>query len=61
MKDADVVSAIHEQRNALRTARFGATGSRAKNVKAVKHMRKDIARLMTEVSSRKKAAKVAKA
>jgi ribosomal protein L29 len=54
MKDENIASAITEKRVALRTAKFGAIGSRAKNVKAISGMRKDVARLMTELRSRRK-------
>jgi ribosomal protein L29 len=54
MKDEGITSAIAEKRVALRTARFGASGSRAKNVKEIYNMRKEIARLMTELRSRRK-------
>jgi len=46
---------IKEKQEALRVFRFGSTGSKIKNVKLGKSIRKDIARAMTEISIRKNA------
>lgn len=40
-------------RESLRTLRFGAAGSRARDVKHGKAVRRDIARIETELSSRR--------
>lgn len=44
---------IAEKREALRAFRFGAAGSRSRNVREGRELRKEIARLLTEVNSRK--------
>jgi ribosomal protein L29 len=44
---------VAAKREALRAFRFGAAGSRSKNVKEGKNLRKEIARLLTELNSRK--------
>ncbi|HEY4478259.1 MAG TPA: 50S ribosomal protein L29 [Candidatus Paceibacterota bacterium] len=46
---------IKEKQEALRVFRFGSTGSKIKNVKLGKSIRKEIARAMTEISIRKNA------
>jgi ribosomal protein L29 len=48
---------IAEKREALRHFRFGSTGSKTKNVKLASTTKKDIARIMTELSLRAKAPK----
>ncbi|MDO8564751.1 MAG: 50S ribosomal protein L29 [bacterium] len=45
-------------REKLRAWRFAMTGSKTKNVKEGKGFRKDIARILTELNSRKKNTKV---
>ena len=47
----DLVKALGERCEALRKLRFGSTGSKPRNVKGRASMRKDIARIMTELSS----------
>jgi ribosomal protein L29 len=49
----DIRAAIVEKREALRAFRFGASGSRARNTQEGRLLRKDIARLMTELSVRR--------
>lgn len=49
----DLHKEIREKREELRTFRFGSAGSRSRNVREGRTLRKDIARLMTEVSARK--------
>ncbi|HVU75855.1 MAG TPA: 50S ribosomal protein L29 [Candidatus Paceibacterota bacterium] len=44
---------VAAKREALRSFRFGAAGSRSKNVKEGRNLRKEIARLLTELNSRK--------
>ena len=51
---ADLVKQVGDLRNTLRKNRFGAEGSRAKNVKERSVMRKDVARLLTELRARAK-------
>lgn len=44
---------VTDLREALRTLRFAAEGSRSRNVKEAKTKRREIARLLTEMNSRK--------
>lgn len=55
----DLKKLIAEKREALRGFRFGSAGARTKNVKFGKTLRKDIARIMTELSLQAKMAKKA--
>ena len=48
----DLHKEIKEKREALRNFRFGSAGSRSRNVREGRNLRKDIARLMTEISAR---------
>lgn len=41
-----------EKRTLLRTFRFGGAGSRTRNVREGRNLRKEIARILTELSSR---------
>ncbi len=50
---ADLQKEIAEKRESLRTFRFGEAGSRSRNVREGRTFRKDIARLLTELNSRK--------
>jgi ribosomal protein L29 len=52
----DLNKLITEKREGIRAFRFGSTGSKTKNVKLGRTLRKDIARIMTELSLRKNAA-----
>ncbi len=47
---------LREKREGLRVFRFGTAGSRSRNVKEGRTARRDIARLLTEVSRRSRAA-----
>lgn len=49
----DLQKEIAEKREALRSFRFGGAGSRTRNVREGRNLRRDIARMMTELSSRK--------
>lgn len=51
----DLNKLIAEKQEALRHFRFGSTGSKTKNVKAGHVVKKDIARIMTELTIRKHA------
>jgi ribosomal protein L29 len=53
----DLHKEVAEKREALRAFRFGSAGSRSRNVREGRTLRKDIARLMTELSARRVAAK----
>lgn len=48
---ADLTKILAEKRQNLRTIRFGAAGAKSKNVKEVKMIRKDIARIMTAMTA----------
>jgi ribosomal protein L29 len=43
---------IIEKREALRVFRFGGAGSRSRNVREGRGLRKDIARILTEINAR---------
>ena len=49
----DLHKEIREKREALRTFRFGSAGSRSRNTREGRGLRKDVARLMTEASARR--------
>ncbi len=49
---AELAKLITEKREAIREFRFGSTGSKTKNVKLGRTLRKDIARIMTELTIR---------
>lgn len=55
----DLQKEIVEKREALRVFRFGEAGSRHRNVREGRNLRKDIARLLTEMSSRSPRKKIA--
>jgi ribosomal protein L29 len=44
---------IAAKRESLRTFRFGEAGTRTRNVREGRNLRKEIARLLTEMNSRK--------
>jgi len=52
-KDEDIKKLLVEKQDALRAFRLGLSGSKIKNVKEGAEIKKDIARIMTEVSSRR--------
>lgn len=52
--EKEVVGLISEKRNLLRDFRFRAVKGRAKNVKEGRALRKEIARLLTEIAKRDK-------
>jgi ribosomal protein L29 len=43
---------LTEKREALRVFRFGGAGSRSRNVREGRGLRKDIARILTEINAR---------
>lgn len=45
----DMMKELDQKRLALRDLRFGIAGSKNKNVKAQRNLRRDIARIMTEL------------
>ncbi len=52
-KIEDLQKEIATKREALRTFRFGEAGTRTRNVREGRNLRKEIARLLTEMNSRK--------
>ncbi|MAF59373.1 MAG: 50S ribosomal protein L29 [Candidatus Pacebacteria bacterium] len=51
--DKDLMKNLSDKRESLRNFRFGITGTKTRNVKEGKNLRKEIARTLTELSSRK--------
>jgi len=49
----DLIKILHEKRDVLRKFRFGISGSKTRNVKEGKNERKEVARILTELNSRK--------
>ena len=49
---ADLTKMLAEKREALRVFRFGGAGSRSRNVREGRNLRKDIARILTELNAR---------
>ncbi len=47
----DLIKALGEKREDLRKIRFGTTGSKTRNVKETRTIRKEVARIMTELTS----------
>ncbi|MES3005732.1 MAG: 50S ribosomal protein L29 [Patescibacteria group bacterium] len=54
----DLVKTLVEKRDALQNFRFGISGGKAKNVKEGRTIRKEIARIQTELSAQMIAEKV---
>lgn len=50
--EADLKKLLGEKRQALHAFRFGIAGSKLKNMKEGKNLRKDIARILTELNSK---------
>jgi ribosomal protein L29 len=46
----DLVKSLYEKREALRSFRFGEAGSKTRNVKEGNALRKEIARILTELN-----------
>ena len=51
-KDTDLHKELDEKRKSLRGFRFGVAGSKIKNIKEARNLRKDIAKVLTELGSR---------
>ncbi len=51
--EADLVKFITEKREELRTLRFGVTGSAMRNTHAIRNVKREIARALTELTSRR--------
>jgi ribosomal protein L29 len=52
--DKDLEKAVLEKRGALREARFGSAGSKVKNVRIQRNIKRNIARILTELNARAK-------
>ena len=50
---ADLVKVLSQKWEAFRGLRFGTAGSKTRNVKEAGNIKKDIARIMTELNSKK--------
>ena len=59
MDIADLEKALREKRVELQNFRFGIAGSRTKNVKSGRDLKRDIARVMTELTKRAESEKTA--
>ncbi|MBI5644929.1 50S ribosomal protein L29 [Candidatus Kaiserbacteria bacterium] len=53
----DLHKALGDKREGLRAFRFGAAGSRSRNVREGRTLRREIAQIMTELRARELAAK----
>ncbi len=51
----DLFKTLNDKKDALQDFRFGGAGSKSKNVKEGKNIRKDIARILTEINSQVRA------
>jgi len=51
---SDLTRLMTEKKEALRAFRFGSAGAKAKDVKEGRNLRKDIARIMTEMQKNAK-------
>lgn len=49
----DLIKTLNEKREVLRKFRFGISGSKTRDVKEGKNSRKVVARILTELNSRK--------
>jgi ribosomal protein L29 len=52
-KDSDIHKELAEKRKSLREFRFGVSGSKVKNIKEARNLKKHIARILTELNNRK--------
>lgn len=50
--DADLQKELKEKRSELQRFRFGMTGSKTRNVKRGRDLRKEVAQILTELSRR---------
>ena len=50
--DGDLNKTLRELRESLRKFRFGASGSKVKNIKEARNLKRDIARVLTEQTRR---------
>ena len=52
LSDKDLLKMLEEKRKAVRQFRFDVTGSKVKNLKEGGTIKKDVARILTELTSR---------
>jgi len=52
-KDADLEKLLKEKREEYKKFRFGMTGTKTRNVKGGKALRKDVSQILTEINKRK--------
>ena len=52
LSDKDLLKMIEEKRKAVRQFRFDITGSKVKNLKEGGNLKKDVARMLTELTLR---------
>lgn len=57
----DLMETLYEKKDSLQAFRFGGAGSKSRNVKEGRNTRKDIARIMTELTAQTKASVSTKA
>ena len=50
--EKDLVKALADKRKALREFRFGMSGSKTKNVKEGKNLKREIAQILTELNAK---------
>lgn len=53
MKGAEMAKALKELQAKLAAVRFGAAGSKSKNVKEIHNLKKDVARILTILNLKK--------
>jgi ribosomal protein L29 len=51
--EKDLIKELEDKRAALRTFRFNVSGSKVRNMKEGKGLKKDVARILTELNARK--------
>ena len=51
-KDTDLQKELAERRKSLREFRFGVAGSKIKNIKEARNLKREIAKILTELNNR---------
>ena len=57
-KDTDLNKLLKEKRQSLKSFRFGLSGSKTRNIKEGKLLRKEIAQILTVINKRRRELKV---
>jgi ribosomal protein L29 len=52
-KVGDIAKLVHDKKEELRAVRSNISGSKTRNVKEIATLRKDVARMLTELNARK--------